>query len=997
MQEILFWNQWAKDRKGLYTFALFCFVAAMTWLIYAYTTQYSNILTWQKKHSVESVEVMIGKIQQGLFELPASQDTYVVVESYQPSNILLNPYFSYLNLFFWLVAMCLYLALIGELSRRYYTIGAIVFIVFLIYLQPNHLASLGSYSDAVVVILLLVYLLPSYYMHAFVPEKVGFLGRFFIFLFLSLSVGAWLLLSSPSQYPAVYLANYGMALPALITLIFIVIVAHEIPYWFLFLLTRYHTGSGEKRNTLMHLVVISTIYIGNLALLFLKEERVFEVNIYYLDIMAVFICSVTLGIWGYRQRRALIEPFLGKESQAEFFYLLIAIISLATIAYSFAMGNDTLMQIFLHFILYTHIALGTVFVVYILINFFPLLWQDWAVYRIAYKGDIFSFTTARFLGFALLIILFNQNIRTDYYKSNSAYYTSIADVHYLHKDYSLAEGFYRKSMQYDFVSFHVRYALSTLPNIEVKRAEQIILLRQALLKNPNPFLYAKLTEAYLQTDQLDRAILNLQQGTKLFPENPYLNNQMALLYEQKQVQDSVVYHYKKANAVNNLWAYLAKNKLKTMNLDELPEIAENDTIAAVNQLAVWNLYTQYKPVKLKKEWLETGKLTATTYAYLNNYSINQLIKNEIDTQLIATLKKCISQPINAPVQDNLQMLANHYLYQTGNAAEAVRNLAGNAFLKSSPYHNRTLGLWLIEQQAYAAAATYLETAIRLGDTESSIYLAIALTENNQYETGEYLWQQLATQDKYPTLQQLAQQIIRVMGTPTNIKNDADRFAYIHYQKKKATQQTLDTLYQKITQQEFKIWAAAELIPLYLEKDSIQKATRLFSTLKDTKNLNKSILSQLNLAYLQLLAAQREYNTLKEESERIFLQRPQSLQRLFFKGVALWGLNQTKEAKIWLEKAQQASPFAENIIIVSATFFQQIQQDKEKAYEILVGAVRRNPFSLALQKAYALQALQMRLENFALDALKKVENLTTPQDFEQFKAQFEKQQKLIENN
>jgi hypothetical protein len=135
---------------------------------------------------------------------------------------------------------------------------------------------------------------------------------------------------------------------------------------FLYLVTK---GGGSGGDSLTHFTIITFFYLINLLLAFLHNSHVIGWNIFYLDAFFVFVVSLVLGLWGFRKRSISFENIISFIPNGAFLYLGLALISVGTMAYSFATANDPLIEMFEDAIMYIHMAMGLVFYAYVLINF----------------------------------------------------------------------------------------------------------------------------------------------------------------------------------------------------------------------------------------------------------------------------------------------------------------------------------------------------------------------------------------------------------------------------------------------------------------------------------------------------------------------------------------------------------------------------------------------------------------------------------------------------
>ena len=80
-------------------------------------------------------------------------------------------------------------------------------------------------------------------------------------------------------------------------------------------------------------------------------------------------------------------------------------------------------------------------------------------------------------------------------------------------------------------------------------------------------------------------------------------------------------------------------------------------------------------------------------------------------------------------------------------------------------------------------------------------------------------------------------------------------------------------------------------------------------------------------------------------------------------------------------------FFEPGVLESVKYFNEEIGDPDLAYEILLNAVNLNPFSIELNKAYALQCLKVGLKSYALDTREELRSMMPSVMFRTFEQEF----------
>ena len=145
------------------------------------------------------------------------------------------------------------------------------------------------------------------------------------------------------------------------------------------------SNSGVKnRNHIPSFLVISSIYLLNVLLIFLEKSQYIDWNIISINPVVLFGISVLLGIWGFRDYSEQ-SNFFDFRTIGSWLYLGLAIITTATIGYTYATANDPLIEAFEDFISYAHVSMGLCFFFYVLINFTQPLKKGLEVHKVIYK------------------------------------------------------------------------------------------------------------------------------------------------------------------------------------------------------------------------------------------------------------------------------------------------------------------------------------------------------------------------------------------------------------------------------------------------------------------------------------------------------------------------------------------------------------------------------------------------------------------------------------
>lgn len=987
MSELFFWKNWHKTYQTIYYALLLCLMATLIAFLYFYYAGVNFIIPWQVENEIRSIKHQLDEVNVGMFTIPIEVEMFVNEEKYQAPLIQVNLWTFQSYGFLLCFASVLLLSIITTLRLLWYGIGITIFIFFLSYLNFD-LLEVVSFRNGLLLVALLMFVPISFYFNT-IGKNIALHWRIMVFSLLMGVFQYWMLNFSAVKYPVLFLVSYGMLIPIILTFIYITIVSHEILRGFFQLIIQYNAQAGKSNLT--HFSIITAIYLLNLILLFAFQRGYLELDLYYVDVFWLFLVSVILGIWGYKKREVLHQDILPFAPQGAFFYLIMGILSLGTMAFYFATNNDAMIDVFNDAILFSFVGFGLVFYFYILGNFTQLISQKLPVEKILYQGIVFPYGLLRYFGIVIIIGFVVLSNQYQWYQATSGFYNSIGDAYFAHQDYRMAKLNYENAYANDFLNHHTNYALASIADIEKDAPNQAAHLKTALRRYPTEQSYIRLSNELLKYERNFDALFLLQEGVKKFPNSLYLNNNIALLYAKNKIADSTFYHFQKAekNAwncaipQNNLWAYLAEYANQGMRLDSLPPIIQEKSnhFGKLNKLALFN--KAYKPLKLENK-ITTSGVDKNNFALLYNFTLNQI--GQKDTTALELLHLFNQKDKKAEFAFQSQFLEACYEYKSGNVEKGIQLLVSIPTITSNAYYNTIAGLWLLEQACYGNALFYLNRAIDLGNQQAVFYKAIAMSESGDTPKALGVWQEVGKlKEQNPENIKLATKVLKVLLDSTELDNDVDRYNLIHYKKDIVPNKIIGEVFIGMQDVNLKTKAAADLILYYISENQIPNAESIYQSLQASQNVSPSIRSEINYAYLRLLIATKEFDKLLNEIDKLVLLKTQLNKKTFLKAWALEGKGDIKNAELHFNQTTKSAPFDEEVVIETARFFQEKKKDKDKAYQILVNGVRVNAFSVKMYKAYALQCLEVGLEKYGDTALDELKKYLGDKDMETFKS------------
>jgi hypothetical protein len=999
MKSLFFWNTWYSTYRWQYWLWLILFTATAFLYVTTYFYEDSLISQWQIINTLEENKHKLGEVNVGIFSIPVEGEMFLITQHYEAGQLRIPLWLYSAYGIIIALATVLLLSVISTLRSLWFGVGMTVFFFFLAYLKLDYLGAIRSVENGTMFVCLAVFLPVSFGLQTF-GKNVPLWMRVLIFSGLTAGMSVWLGNAALVKYPLLYVVNYGAMIPIGITLLFISITAHELPRAFFTMIIRYNREGGD--NNTLHFLVITDIYLLHLILYYFEITETFRLGLTYITPFWLLLIGSILGIWGCKHRASLLTNILPFEPQGALTYLALGMISLGTIAFYTATGNDPMTDVFHDFTLYSYIAFGIAFLVYVLMNFTELIKQRLEVEKILYDGKLVPFYIVRYFGFAGVLAFVVAGKYMLYAQTLAGFYNGVGDIYDRHGDTRMAKFQYQIAQANDFYNVRTNYALASLANKAEDLSEEVSYLHTLLKRRPVRYAYIRLSNILRDNERTYDALFELREGVKKLPTDVAMNNNLALLYKDRKVLDSAFYFLERAeksagsNPIpqNNLWAILAEREAKGNNLESLPAIKDEarNLIGRANKLALFNKSSQ----QLTLMPLQNTPITATSesFAYVYNYGLNRLGKADklVNEQLTAFNKKDTLQRESYRTQF-LQAATEYY---QGNTDKGSQLLAGLPLIEKEPYYNTILGLWLTEQGAYAQADFYLAKAVKLGNPQAKFYQAILASEANEIEKAVPLWFEVVQQKEQPQANKnLAAKILVSLQDSTKISDDTDRYHFIHYKKAFAPVNILQEVYLGMTEVNLRTKAGAEMIHLYLDRNQTASAEAVYQGIKTDKAVSPFIQSELNVAYLRLLTFTRDYAKITAEVDKLPLVHPHRNLKPYFKAVALEANQDYKNAETYYPQAAQAAPLHEEVVLASALFFQSKKQNADKAYQVLVEAVRGGTKSTKILQAYALQSIEVGLDYYGTDILPTLEKLMPADAFATFRKGFLARKEAVE--
>ena len=539
MKPDFFWKTWKQPYKTIYQFLLFIFVFSILGYAYTYISGSSNVIHWDIENIINPVKTQFTSYRQGVYILPIFIDNYVISQNYIASDLLVNSWTAYVLLVWLGIFICIMLALISDLPRFWFLASVVILTLLLIGFKLDYLILFNSYNKLALLVAFALYF-PSLYVFHFIRPNIGFIARFSVHIGATAIFGLIIFQFSHVDMPFLHLVNYGIYVPLILTVLFAFMVGHEILAALLRIIT---SGAlvGDKSG-LVHFLVISVVFILNAVLLVLRNAKILDIDLYLIGSFWLLTLASIVGIWGYRAKEDTYQGMFPFMPFGAIFFICMAITAHVTISYFFITGNDSFVEAIEDAIIFSQLGYSTMFVVYVIANFFDLLKQNIDVGKVLYKPMRMPYFISKFAGVIFIMALFFRFNMIPYYQSVAGFYSGIGDLYLKANDDLSATEYFKLSNIYSGTSHRANYALASIESRKGNTTQEIKFLQQAIGKNPTEFAYANLAAKLMESKRYFEAAFTLQDGLENFPNNGKLLNNLGLVFMELGNIDSAFFY-----------------------------------------------------------------------------------------------------------------------------------------------------------------------------------------------------------------------------------------------------------------------------------------------------------------------------------------------------------------------------------------------------------------------------------------------------------------------
>jgi len=988
MKKLFFWNDWYRVDRKVFLFFLLVTGSILVYLVYSMIMGVDNVIHWEVINNLERLRDEIFSFRIGNIKLDISLDNYIIFRYFQGSDLTIHPVYAYIYLVFLTVCINLVMAILPSLNKFWFYAGMGGFIGFMLLFTFGQIQLFNHTDKSALILILAFYLTAGYYFKEFKPD-IPIFTRFLIFMAISLVIAVLFHLYAGVDRPFMYLANHGIYGPLIISVVFILSVAHEIIYGFLFLTTS--ASTDKSRHSLLHFILISLIYIFYVVITYLYYSNQIHWDMIYLNPFLILIVATLIGLWSFRKREDLYRELFPFYPVGALFYLGFAGITLITIAYAFSTGNDPMIEAFEDAILYSQIGFSIMFFIYVIANFGPMISRNFRVVKVVYQSRVFPFFVFRIGGVIAAGFLFFQAEFFPYYQVLAGYYNQVGDLYLVEGELDLAREYYEEASNYEYQNHRSNYAMGTIGRLQNNKLQEAYYFENSLLKRPTEYAYVNVSNVFLRNNQYFEGLFKIKEGQEKFPYSAQILNNLGYFYSRTDISDTAFYYFNLAdNATRkqnipegNIYGLLAKSGLD-LYFDSLKSNYEaQDLIVNTNKIAILNQLDRHAPALMELD--QDSIRNDSEFAALYNSGLNAL--KSADTAYFLHLSELTIKSGNGFYQNRLDLLKamhDYYIHRTGDAFKVLKNYATTT-LNNLEYY-RILGKLSLREGAPLLATEFLGKTNLTSNARDRLYYALALLESKRYDTAKEIFKGLITSGD-PDIAALSEEYLSVLSfsdsTPPARKGDEFVYLLSRYHPQFQADSVKEQLMNLVKSPEIKGLMQIEYLNFLIHEKKFEKATLLLQNINPDLGNSPFRDEFLKIAYTIDLH-RTEVPDIIQETGKLKMNDPIYLYDLLLDAQRQADRQDTTGLTLKFLRAGTWDPFFETGILKAVDYYHEIKRDDYLAYNLLIGATEINRYSVPLYKKMIDLALAMGLVEYALDGLEILQGILPAETYSPYR-------------
>ena len=715
---------------------------------YYYFTGETSTLPLRTVPHLQPLVLTLDSVAAGPVYLPVQASGFITTLTHDVAGPYTQPVAAALFLLLLAGALVGWVAVVSTLARGPFVAGMVPVIFLLLSLNTESLGLFGTSERYFLYLMLGLIGGVAFGLHAF-AEELRLQWRVLVMGVIVAGLGVLLYAQSllPAQETTLQLAAYATTGGAVLLALLVLWVGVENVRALLWLNTQAEQPSG--RFGLVPFVLAAGLYTGTLLLYVWNNSSLELWPGLLLDPLVLLLPAVVAGWLGLRLRAPSYGAWLPYHQGAAQLYPLAVLGAAGALAYAFATANTPMLVAARSFTGAALAMLGAAFLLYVLINFAPLIKQRLRVYRVVFEPRRLPFYTVYILSLGGLIFLQSRQGFPLPDQVMAGQFNLLGDLTRQQSEAApddlalagLAERYYAESGDVLYrANLHAELGRAALYRFRQQRQNEINSLRRALLRGPNEKVSVRLASLYDQPDDLFEGLDVLRRGLKAQPRSAALAGDLAQLFTQTALADSVAYYLDKAEQLapgsyasrtNQLGFLLGQNLLKDARAQATKLAAGTAEPALLSNLTLLQLRTAAPlAVGLPAPGAGPLELDAASFAQLYHAVLLSVARHpqQLTPALFQFLSQLANQPANAEYYEQLlflQALGRHARSQELLARQLLLPLASGTSAPAA-YFQQLLGLWQLQQGQYATAADQLGFAASHGAPQAAEMRVYAL-------------------------------------------------------------------------------------------------------------------------------------------------------------------------------------------------------------------------------------------------------------------------------
>lgn len=974
-----FWKSWSPGYRRTWYVISGVLMLSLIFLWYYYFQGNDAIIHWEKFQEQKVVESTIHTFKVGPFELSVPAENFVIFEYFNGSAISPNTVASHIYLSVFVLSAIILLTIITMLDRFWFITGVILFILFVVSLRLDVLLIFNQSNYIPTVTLLVAVVGLSTWFNVFKPETT-FVTRLFIFAALTIITGLIIGFFSTVNYPILHLSVTSYPAAIILTLLFVLLVSHEIPASFLLIVNRAGTGSGS----LLHFVIITFIYLFNLILTALHEIDVIDWNFIYLNPYLLLTISGLAGLWGFRVREPVYQNILPFHPLGAFLFMSLGAIAFITTGDLLGNANDAALRIIRDVIIFSHLGFGLIFFTYVLSNFINVIGQNLPVDKVLYKPRVMPYFTFQFAGLiATLAFIFYVGWQQYIYHGVSGFYNQLGDLDIKLHNIEFAKAHYQQARGYGFRNHHANYAMAKLNTNVFNLTDVHEYYEAANAKRPSEYSLVNDGNVYTWEGHVEEAINSYKHAAEIFPRSGVIENNLGFAYGKIYKIDSAVHYlndardndYSKPSAEANFFGLAAVESIPVKADSIVKTFGSQYTATLANAMAVATAQVQEFSIPVVP--LSNQHLNLYTATLLNNYLVRNV--KTVDTTFIRKAYEIADDSLNEDFSEALKVTIASAYYHSGNIDRALRIMAELAYISQSYQgkYNYLMGLWAMEQGNYELAASYFDYAVTQDYKDANLYKAIALAEDGQFEKAKIAWDTVSHNEDEGkiAMAERMKNILTLKASDAFQLSDPEKYQFCRYRLNVYDTTAFDKLVATFQNDNYKAKALFDMAQRQFHWDRLNTAINYFTRIGGLQLTDQALYDEISHFELLMLAEQRQLQKLAQQINKgITFSNDQQLRKRLYTALLSEANSDTLKAEENYRILAHYNPYFEEGVIAAARYYRHHGNDRSRPYDILAEAVQVNNNSVKLWNAYIAEAMRSGFDEYAVSARERLEEI-----------------------